>query len=158
MTHAALTPLLGREFDNFLFASIGDDRDGPVLSVVSVLARLDVDPWKEAIDLARMPKHLAADRLASLIASLPQGSTAAVAPEAIAGRLVALLPQAYVFKAHAPAARGLAVSARPSRLFIGLSALALLAIAALAYSARTSHTPGRGADVPAQQSEPARRQ
>ena len=76
MTHAALTPLLGREFDNFLFASIGDDRDGPVLSVVSVLARLDVDPWKEAIDLARMPKPLATDRLASLIASLPKGSTA----------------------------------------------------------------------------------
>ena len=26
MTHAALTPLLGREFDNFLFAPIGDDK------------------------------------------------------------------------------------------------------------------------------------
>ena len=40
MTHAALTPLLGREFDNFLFASIDDDRNGPLLSVVSALARL----------------------------------------------------------------------------------------------------------------------
>jgi hypothetical protein len=156
MTHAALTPLLGREFDNFLFASIGDDRDGPVLSVVSVLARLDVDPWKEAIDLARMPKHLATDRLASLIASLPKGSTAAVAPEAIAGRLVALLPQAYVFKSPAPAAPGRAIRVGPSRLFIGLSVLALLAIAAFAYSARTSQS-GGGADAPAQQSEPARR-
>ena len=157
MTHAALTPLLGREFDNFLFASIGDDRDGPVLSVVSVLARLDVDPWKEAIDLARMPKHLATDRLASHIASLPKGSTAGAAPEAIAGRLVALLPQAYVFKAPAAAATGRAIRAGPSRLFVGLSALALLAIAAFAYSARISRTPGGGADAPAQQSEPARR-
>jgi hypothetical protein len=155
MTHAALTPLLGREFDNFLFASIGDDRDGPVLSVVSVLARLDVDPWKEAIDLARMPKHQATDRLASLIASLPKGSTAGLAPDAIAGRLVALLPQAYVFKAPAAAATGRAIRAGPSRLFVGLSALALLAIAALAYSAQTSHR--SGADAPAQQSEPARR-
>ena len=48
MTHAALIPLLGREFDDFLFASIGDDRNGPSLSVFSALARLDVDPWKEA--------------------------------------------------------------------------------------------------------------
>ncbi len=159
MTHAALTPLLGREFDNFLFASIGDDREGPVLSVVSALARLDVDPWKEAIDLARMPKHLATDRLASLIASLPKGSTAGLAPEAIAGRLVALLPQAYIFKAPtaAAAAPGRAIRMGNSRLFIGLGALALVAIAAFAYSARTSHTPAGGADAPVAQSEPARR-
>ena len=31
MTHAALTPLLGREFDNFLFASIGDEREWPAV-------------------------------------------------------------------------------------------------------------------------------
>ncbi len=34
MTHAALTPLLGREFDNFLFASIDDDRNGPLFDAV----------------------------------------------------------------------------------------------------------------------------
>ena len=49
MTHAALTPLLGREFDNFLFAPLGDDQNGPPLSVVSALAQLEVDPWQEAL-------------------------------------------------------------------------------------------------------------
>ncbi len=63
MTHAALTPLLGREFDNFLFAPIDDDQNGPPLSVVSALARLDVDPWNEAEGLARMPRDQAKERL-----------------------------------------------------------------------------------------------
>ena len=75
MTHAALTPLLGRAFDPFLFASIDDETDGPLLSVVSALARLDVDPWQEAASLARMPKEKAKQRLTSLLASLPPGAT-----------------------------------------------------------------------------------
>ena len=53
MTHAALTPLLGRK----LFAPLGDDQNGAPLSAVSALSRLDVDPWKEAASLARMPKE-----------------------------------------------------------------------------------------------------
>ncbi|MGO9740546.1 MAG: hypothetical protein ACLPN5_03340 [Roseiarcus sp.] len=44
MTHTALTPLLGREFDDFLFAPIGEDRNGTTLSVLSALARMEVDP------------------------------------------------------------------------------------------------------------------
>ena len=31
-----------------------------LLSVLSALARLDIDPWREAADLARMPKTAAA--------------------------------------------------------------------------------------------------
>ena len=54
MTHAALTPLIGPEFDEFLWASVGEDRNGTGLSVLSALARLDVDPWQEANSLARM--------------------------------------------------------------------------------------------------------
>ena len=92
MTHAALIPLLGREFDDFLFASIGDDRNGPLLSVVSALARLDVDPWKEAVNLAGMPKEQAMERLTSLLASLPKGATASLSPELVAASLIALLP------------------------------------------------------------------
>jgi hypothetical protein len=54
MTHAALSPDIGREFDPFLFASVGEDRHGQLLSVISVLARSDLDPWREAVGLARM--------------------------------------------------------------------------------------------------------
>jgi len=47
---------LGAEFDDFLFAIIGDDRNGMQLSVVSVLARMDLDPWHEAATLAASPR------------------------------------------------------------------------------------------------------
>ena len=47
--------VLGSEFDDFLFAPIGDDRNDMPLSVLSALARLDVDPWEEAAELARWP-------------------------------------------------------------------------------------------------------
>jgi hypothetical protein len=82
---------LGSEFDNFLFAPIGEDRNGMLLSVLSALARLDVDPWQEADDLARLPGETATQRLASLIAALPDG--AHLDPGAVATRLIALLPR-----------------------------------------------------------------
>jgi len=59
------------EFDDFLFAPIGEERNGMVLSVISALAQLDLDPWQEAANLAQLPVTTAARRLASLIASLP---------------------------------------------------------------------------------------
>jgi hypothetical protein len=83
---------LGSEFDNFLFAPIGEDRNG-TLSVVSALARLDVDPWQEAGELAQLPWETATQRLASLIAALPDGPSAHPDPGAVATRLIALLPR-----------------------------------------------------------------
>jgi hypothetical protein len=72
MGHGALTPLLGGEFDDFLFASIGEDRNGTALSVLWALARLDVDPWQETASLARIPRGRATQRLAALIAAAPK--------------------------------------------------------------------------------------
>ena len=68
MTHSASVSHLGSEFDDFLFAPIGEDRNGMLLSVLSALARLDVDPWQEAAQLAGLPGETATQRLASLIA------------------------------------------------------------------------------------------
>lgn len=83
---------LGSEFDNFLFASIGESKNGMLLSVLSVLARLDLDPWQEAAKLARLPEKAASQRLTVLIAELPDASSAPLDAETIAARLVALLP------------------------------------------------------------------
>jgi hypothetical protein len=83
----------GPEFHDFLYASVGDDRNGMLLSVLSALARLNLDPWKEAAELSRLPKDTAIGRLASLIASLPDGRSAFPNREAIAARLIALLPR-----------------------------------------------------------------
>ena len=84
---------LGPEFNEFLFAPIGEDKNGMLISVVSALARLDIDPWQEAANLARLPGEIAAEQLASLIAVLPDGVTAHLDTGAIAARLVSLLPR-----------------------------------------------------------------
>jgi hypothetical protein len=62
-----------------------------MLTVLSVLARQNVDPWEEAADLSRLPHHAAARRLTSMItASYDRSSTAD--QSAMADRLIALLP------------------------------------------------------------------
>ena len=64
-----------------------------LVSVVSALARLDIDPWQEADELARLPREAAMARLASWIAALPEGPWAQPDPGKTAGRLIALLPR-----------------------------------------------------------------
>jgi hypothetical protein len=81
-------------FGEFLYAPIGEERNGMALSVVSALARLDLDPWREAASLAAMPRPVAADKMAGLILKLPDGTIALSDAEALAARLVALLPSA----------------------------------------------------------------
>lgn len=64
-----------------------------LLSVLSALARADVDPWQEAAKLAGLPREVATERLASIIAALPDGLSGGLEPKSIAARLIALLPQ-----------------------------------------------------------------
>jgi hypothetical protein len=84
---------LGSEYDDFLFASIGEDKNGLLLSVVSALARRNIDPWQEAAELARLPEEAATSRLTVLIAALPDIPATRLASRAIAARLIALLPR-----------------------------------------------------------------
>jgi hypothetical protein len=46
------------EFDDFLYAPIGADRNEMPLTVLSALSRLDIDPWKEAAELSELQKTL----------------------------------------------------------------------------------------------------
>ena len=92
MASSASVSVLGSEFDDFLYAPIGEDRNEMPLSVLSALARLDIDPWREAAELARLPRDTATQRLASLIAALPDWPSL-IRPGAIAARLIALLPR-----------------------------------------------------------------
>jgi hypothetical protein len=62
------------------------------LSVLSALARLDVDPWEEAAKLAQLPRTSAIERLVSLIAALPHGPAAHLDAGRASARLIALLP------------------------------------------------------------------
>jgi hypothetical protein len=64
-----------------------------MLSVLSALARQDVDPWEEAARLARLPKETAVRQLIALLDAPPRRPL--VSPDAarIAVRLIALLPR-----------------------------------------------------------------
>jgi len=99
MTRSPVASVLAPEFDDFLFAPIGEERNGMLLSVVSALARLDIDPWQEAANLAQLPGTTATRRLASLIESLPDTPSANLDPGTIAARLIARLPRRASFAA-----------------------------------------------------------
>jgi hypothetical protein len=91
--NTALNPL-GVDFDRFLYAQVGEDRHGGLLSVVSALARVGVDPWEQAAMLARLPVDNAVRTLCALLAKLPAGSGQPGDPVALATHLVTLLPRA----------------------------------------------------------------
>jgi hypothetical protein len=143
MTHAAPAPLIGREFDSFLFASIGDDRHGQPLSVLSAIARSDVDPWEEAGALARMSKKKAKARLTAMIVALPGEPIAALPLDAIASDLVALLPcvNDFVTRSQSHVRRS-----ENAQGWLGLSVLVVLTAMALIISAPHSQGPGPSAN------------
>ena len=79
-------------YDHFLFAPICEEANGMQLSVLSALARIDVDPWEEANRLAAMPKAIAERTLVSTIDQVLGKSWKPSETEVIAARLVQLLP------------------------------------------------------------------
>jgi hypothetical protein len=81
------------QFNEFLFASIGPEGNGMPLSVVSALARLEIDPWQEAARLADLPKERAAAALDGLIRRLPAGGWDEAETPTIVARLIELLPR-----------------------------------------------------------------
>jgi hypothetical protein len=87
---------LGSEFDAFLYAPIGKSNDDMSLSVLSALARQNIDAWEEAATLTQLSRESAIARLASIISSMTMGPSEP-APAATAARLVALLPQSAIF-------------------------------------------------------------
>ena len=92
MTTSASASNLTLEFDNFLFARIEKNSEETPLSVLSVLARLGVDPWEEAARLAQLPRLAAAKRLASMIAAIPGAPSAYLDARTVSDRLISLLP------------------------------------------------------------------
>jgi hypothetical protein len=99
------------EFDDFLFSSIGEDRNGVPLSVVSLLARRDLDPWVEAAKLANLPVEAATRQLTRLIQTIAYQPLTLPDPEAIAIRLIALLPHRPYADIQRPTKAGHAVTA-----------------------------------------------
>lgn len=118
---------LGTEFNEFLFAPVSAGRKGGQLSVVSALARLDLDAWAEAAALARLPRDIAAGKLSVLLGKAVDFPQTAKETQTIALQLVALLPGRAQIR--------LQISARPPASGMRVLELALLAILALAIGA-----------------------
>jgi hypothetical protein len=85
-------PPLRPEFDNFLYAPVGEPTDGMPLSVLSALARQNLDPWEEAAKLTRLSRESAIARLTAMIFTEPGDASPAHSSAANAARLIALLP------------------------------------------------------------------
>jgi len=145
MTHAALSPLIGREFDEFLGAPIRDDVNGTTLSILSALARLDVDPWREATSLARMPREAAAERLTALIDALPREPASAIAWQTSAADLVALLPKSKTPNVRSSDEAFAATGLREQQIVMAFGAFAIMMLIVFAISA-LSPGPGTGAN------------
>jgi hypothetical protein len=58
------------DLDDFLFAAVGDERNGIPLSMISALTQLGLDPWDEAGRLSALAKQEAVERLTELILRL----------------------------------------------------------------------------------------
>ncbi|WP_157033783.1 hypothetical protein [Belnapia moabensis] len=80
------------DLNGFLFAPVGEESGGMTLTVLSTLARLEIDPWREAGRLATLPTAVAVDDLARVIATTPASHWSLPDAAIIAERLVALLP------------------------------------------------------------------
>ena len=93
MATSDVTALQRSDLNEFLFADVGTESSGMMLSVVSLFARQGSDPWREADRLAELPKAAAADSLARSIAEMPQGRWNLPDAAVIAARLIGLLPK-----------------------------------------------------------------
>ena len=82
----------GSDYDAFLFAEVGEDRTGAAVTVLSALARLDLEPWTEARELSRLGREDAQVRLTTHFEAITDIPALALASEGRAAKLVSLLP------------------------------------------------------------------
>lgn len=69
-------------FNDFLYAPVGAEVNGMDLTVLSALARRNVDPWKQAAELCALPNGAGTRLLTELFDSTPAATTAPVAATA----------------------------------------------------------------------------
>lgn len=81
------------KYNEFLFAPMCEESNGMQLSVISAMARTNVDPWEEAARLSTMPRATAEKALISTLNRASGKDWSPADAAAIAGRLVTLLPE-----------------------------------------------------------------
>lgn len=106
---------LRKDFDHFLFAPVGRDFDGTPLTLVTGLARLGVDPWEEAAELAKLAQEPAMQRLASRLEAMPTRTSSTEDTVKLTVRLLALLHRTAPQESSAPVSPPSSTPARPSK-------------------------------------------
>lgn len=89
----------GTDYDRFLYAYVGEDRNGSGVTVVSALARLGFDPWKEAAELAKLGQKAAQTRLEARLLKLQDVPALSLDHTSVAIKLILLLPRCSTEKA-----------------------------------------------------------
>ncbi|MGY9047657.1 hypothetical protein P775_07100 [Puniceibacterium antarcticum] len=89
-------------FDRFLGAAVGEDRHGTNVTVLSMFARLGIDPWDEASDLAGMADVPARKRLQALLSRFKDVPALVANSGEVVARLLAFLPEASASPRRAP--------------------------------------------------------
>jgi hypothetical protein len=145
------------EFNDFLFASVGEEKSGIQLTVLSALTRLGFDPWGEAARLSDLSNESAGLALAAAIARLPEGDWKASDARAIATRLIGRLPKRT--PAAAPAASPFAERMREKTVKPGIGMwwaavlVALLLLGSFYRSADHTAAPAPGAPAVTERSK-----
>lgn len=132
-THSDVFALKNSGLQAFLYADIGAELNGSALTILSMIARLDRDPWAEAARWATLPRAGAIESIAQSIAQMPLVPSALAETRATAARLVQLLParasgagQGGAAKAQAPAvAEWLSITILYSAMAVGMALSAL---------------------------------
>ena len=96
---------LRKDFDDFLFAPVGQDFDGTPLTLATGLARLGLDPWEEAAELAKLGREPALQRLASRLEAIPNRPSSPEDTVNATTRLLALLHRSIPRKSPLPETR-----------------------------------------------------
>jgi hypothetical protein len=140
--------------DGFLFADVGVEANGMMLTVLSTLARRGMDPWQEAERLAKLPRTAAVDGLAQIIAATPSSRWSLPDARAIAARLVALLPAPDAGPSNASSAQPAATSPAARKWILALATAAFLAGLALNHFSTGGAPPTSAAAAPWSAAQP----
>lgn len=120
----------GSDYDAFLFAELGEDRTGAAVTVLSALARLDLEPWTEARELARLAREDAQVRLTRHFEAITDIPALALASEGRAAKLISLLPKCAPLRVSKPLEAG---SNNSPKISISWTTMALVGVVVLTW-------------------------
>lgn len=136
------------QFDNFLFATVAEDRNGMQVSVLSALSRLGADPWQEAKDLAGLSEESARERLDTLIAGLTEVPSLIHDHRGTAARLIALLPRLTRFRVSTGTPAAADDAAADNRKFLTAVYIILMLVSQVYFLAQAPSAQIDGTEAP----------